>query len=234
MIRVATGLPLDAGAARVALDDSERHHLRVRRVAVDAPVEVLDGQGAVASGRLAADDGAWYVAVDTVRRIPRPAPLVLLVGAGDRDRMAGLVEKAQELGVTRLVPVLTAAAASVATRVRDRHVEKLERRALEAMKQSGAAWRIRIDAPVELAAALTAVDTPCRWVADVAGGAPPRVAPDAGATVLVGPEGGLTADEVAQARAAGFVSVRLAPHVLRFDTAALAAAALISVDREGP
>jgi 16S rRNA (uracil1498-N3)-methyltransferase len=234
VIRVTSGVPLGAGTERVALDDAERHHLRVRRVAVDTPVEVLDGQGGVASGRLASAHGGWYVAVDSIRHAPEPAPLVLLVGAGDRDRMAGLVEKAQELGVTRLVPVLTAAAASVATRMRDRHLDKLERRAVEAMKQSGAPWRVRIEAPIDLAAELAGVDTAHRWVADIAGGAPPRVPGIAGVTVLVGPEGGLTGGELAEASAAGFVPVRLGLHVLRFDTAAVAALALISVDREGP
>jgi 16S rRNA (uracil1498-N3)-methyltransferase len=173
VIRVTTGSPLVVGTERVALDDSERHHLRVRRAAIDTAVEVLDGQGGVASGRLASADGAWYVAVDSIRHVPPPPPLVLLVGAGDRDRMAGLVEKAQELGVTRVVPVLTAAAVGVATRVRDRHLDKFERRAIEAMKQSGAPWRLGIEAPIELAAALSAVDTAHRWVADIAGTAAP-------------------------------------------------------------
>jgi 16S rRNA (uracil1498-N3)-methyltransferase len=102
------------------------------------------------------------------------------------------------------------------------------------MKQSGAPWRLGIEAPIELAAALSAVDTAHRWVADIAGTAPPRVPGTSGATVLVGPEGGLTGDERARAIAAGFVPVRLGPRVLRFDTAAVAALALISVDREEP
>lgn len=226
--------PLPDRPERVTLDDSEGHHLRVRRATAGNTVEVLDGRGRIGTGRLAGGPGGWVVELDTVRLVPRPAPLVLLVGAGDRERMADLVEKAQELGVTELVPVLTERAASVAGRVRASHLSRLARRAAEALKQSGSAWLLALREPVPLDQALATVTAPVRWLADTGGEAPGAVEPNEGAAVVVGPEGGLTVSEREAVLAAGFRPVRLGPHVLRFDTAAVIAAAFLSVHREQP
>ena len=216
---------LAAGPERQgALAEGEEHHLRVRRAREGDPVEVRDGVGLIGSGRLVRQDSGWRVDVETSRVVGRPPPLALAGGAGDRERFEWLVEKATELGATAVIPVDTEFTAAVATRVRGQHTPKLQRRALEALKQCGAAWVPEIRDPAPLIAVLAGDGGGHRWLADPAGD-PPGKAP-APTTILIGPEGGLTAAERAAALAAGYRPVRLGPHVLRFETAAVAAAAI--------
>jgi 16S rRNA (uracil1498-N3)-methyltransferase len=226
VIRAIVAAPVGPGADRLDLDPRELHHLGVRRVEPGAAIEVVDGRGGRARGHLRVQGRAAWVEVHEVAHDPPPVPLVLLVGAGDRDRFLWLAEKAQELGVTRLVPVVTDRVAGVATRLRAEHLARLVRRAAEALKQSGGAWLMSVESPVELGAALAAAGGGVRWVAAAAGRRPEPVAGPA--TVLVGPEGGLTAAELEAAAGAGFVPVALGARTLRFETAALAAASVIT------
>jgi 16S rRNA (uracil1498-N3)-methyltransferase len=221
IVLVAAGERPVAGVT-LPLDEAEAHHLRVRRPDAETHVEVRDGAGLVGRGVVRiAGKGAVVVLEHAERRLP-PEPLCLAVGAGDRERFTWLVEKAAELGVTDIVPLETERTASVATRVRGAAVEKLRRRALEAVKQCGAAWAPKVHDPMPLEAFLAEERRGERWLADAAGSAP-TLAPSE-VTVVVGPEGGLTERERAAAIAAGYRPVRLGPHTLRFETAALAAA----------
>lgn len=206
------------------LRDGEAHHLQVRRAEPGEAVELRDGEGLVGQGTLAHSGKTWRVEVTATERVAPPPPLVLAVGAGDRDRFAWVVEKATELGVTAVVPLECERTAGVATRVRPRHLERLRRHALEAVKQSGAAWATRVDEPAPLDTLVgRAADGP-RWLADAEGGPPPVIA-DAPLTIVIGPEGGLTPAERERLITAGYVAIRLAAHTLRFETAAVAAAA---------
>lgn len=210
--------------------DDERHHLRVRRVDAGQQVRLLDGHGAVAEGTLG--PAGERVHVDEVSWVEPPTPLRLLIGGGDRDRFGWLVEKAAELGVTDVVPLITDHSRSVGSRVQVGHVARLQRRAREAIKQSGAAWAPRVHAPAELAEALDRVTSAAGWLADVAGESPSGKGswPD---WVVVGPEGGLTSAERTMVLGAGAVPIRLGPHVMRFETAALAAAVLARIHPRG-
>ena len=143
MHRVVVAGPLAAGR-ELKLAEEEAHHLRVRRAQAGDPVEALDGQGGVGSGTLVVRGREWLVAIERIASVPRPPGLVLMVGAGDRDRFAWLVEKAVELGVTDLVPLATERSAQVATRIREGQRDRLERRAIEALKQCGGAWVLSI------------------------------------------------------------------------------------------
>ena len=102
----------------VALAEGEEHHLRVRRAQDGARVDLRDGAGLIGTGRLLRRGRGWTVEVHAARRVGRTAPLVLAVGAGDRERFEWLVEKATELGVTCVVPIETERAVAVATRLR--------------------------------------------------------------------------------------------------------------------
>lgn len=217
----------------VPLSPAEAHHVRVRRRGEATVVELRDGEGLVGDGLLRGEDDALEVLVERAERIPRPAPLRLAVGAGDRDRFAWLVEKATELGVTEIIPLETERTAGVASRVRGPHVERLRRRALEAVKQCGAAWAPAVHETMPLAAFLARPPEGPRWLADARGEPPPYGFGAGALTVLVGPEGGLSDGELGLARAAGFEPVRLGGQVLRFETAAIAAAACAAVARIG-
>lgn len=220
-----------APGAWAELYQDEAHHLQVRRARAGDQVSVHDGAGLVGRGQVFERDGAWVVQVQSVERWARPAELVLAVGAGDRDRFAWLVEKAVELGVTSVVPLETATTAGVATRVRERHLPKLRRLALEAIKQCGAAWATTVEAPTTLADFARRPREGPGWLADPAGEPPAARIGSAPLSVVVGPEGGLGEAERAVLREAGFLSTALGAHTLRFETAALAAAAVAAAAR---
>jgi 16S rRNA (uracil1498-N3)-methyltransferase len=172
------------------------------------------------------------VEVGAVRRVPDPPRFTLIVGAGDKERFGWLAEKAAELGVTDLVPLKTERTRSVAAGIREGHVQALQRRARQAIKQSRAGWAPRVHPPEGVReAAKRAGSAPLRWLADPNAEPPPALPPGEPITVVVGPEGGLIDAERQVFLAAEFHPVRLAPDLLRFETAALAAAAVVASQR---
>ncbi len=214
-----------------SLRDGEAHHLQVRRAEPGEAVELRDGEGLVGSGTLRWNGKVWSVEVEVMDRVGPPPPLELAVGAGDRERFAWVVEKATELGVTAVVPLESERTAGVSSRVRPQHLDRLRRHALEAVKQSGAAWASRVEQPVSLETLLAKETNGARWLADAEGRPAPAVLGDAPLTVVIGPEGGLTPAERQRLLAAGFQGIRLATHTLRFETAAVAAAAVAMAGR---
>jgi 16S rRNA (uracil1498-N3)-methyltransferase len=214
----------------VELDAEEAHHLRVRRLAGGEEVELRDGAGLVAHGRLRWEAKRALVEVTDAFERPRPPRVTLAVGAGDKDRFGWLCEKAAELDVTDVQPVVTTLTTGVATRVRAEQVERYRRRAREATKQCGAAWAPVVHDPVSLVQLPREPDG-LRWLADPRGGLPPASLGAEPVTVVIGPEGGLTDQERRILLDAGYEPVRLGPHVLRFETAALAAAAAVGLAR---
>jgi 16S rRNA (uracil1498-N3)-methyltransferase len=225
MMRVLVGRAGGAGAQSGSLLEGEEHHLRVRRAAEGDIVEVRDGEGLLGTGRLARQGKGWAVEVTDAERAPRPARLTLAVAAGDRDRFEWVVEKATELGVSSIIPLETERTAGVASRVRSQHLDRFRRQALESVKQSGAAWAARVEEPLSLGDLAARPLEGQGWVAEASGGAVPAAVGTAPLTVVVGPEGGLTTGELDRLQGAGYVPVRLGPHTLRFETAAIVAAA---------
>ncbi len=224
MIRVLLERGGVAGG-RGSLLEGEAHHLRVRRAEDGESVEVRDGEGLIGLGRLVRVGKSWDVEVISAERAPRAADLALVVGAGDRDRFAWMVEKATELGVTSVVPLETERTPAVASRLRPPHLERLRRHALEVVKQSGAAWATEVLEPVSLGELVGRPLVGKGWVADSSGATVPAVLGENPLTVVIGPEGGFTGGELDRLRSAGYRAVSLGPHTLRFETAAIAAAA---------
>jgi len=216
---------------RASLDENETHHLRVRRARQHDKVEVLDGAGLFGTGELVKVSGDWMVEIQSAEQESLQPALLLAVAAGDRERFSWMVEKAVELGVSAIVPLQTERTAGVASRLRDAHIRKLQRLALEATKQCGAVWAPLVEAPVPLAD-FTARPLHGRgWLADSAGAPPPSTLDQTPLTVLIGPEGGFTGDERAALLVAGYRPVSLGSHTLRFETAALAAIAAATTAR---
>jgi 16S rRNA (uracil1498-N3)-methyltransferase len=225
--------PFTAGGV-VILDAAEAHHLRVRRIPDGATVRLVDGRGAVATARLALEREVVAARVVAATTVAPPPVTELLVGAGDRDRFLLLVEKATELGATRLVPVVTERAIQVASRFQAPHVEKAVLRAREALKQCGGAWVPGVVSPLALSEAVRAAPAgTLRLVADAEGGPLPMIREADQVQWLIGPEGGLSEAETSAVRSAGFRPVALGRATLRFDTAALAALALTAQARLG-
>ena len=140
-----------------------------------------------------------------------------------KGRVDWLIEKAVELGVARLVPVITQR-----TIVDKLNLERMRSHIIEAAEQCGRTALADIDEPVKLDAFLKARD-PDRtlYFADETGGGRPDDAFATGkASILTGPEGGFTPEEAASIRAApNATAIGLGPRILRAETAALAAVA---------
>lgn len=223
MIAVLARAGSIAPGARLVLEEEEARHVAVRRAKDGEAVTVLDGAGTRGYGRLVRWADGFVVDVERVAQDPLPPSVTLAVGAGDRDRFALVAEQAAQFGATRIVPVESERTRAVATRLRDSHLDRIRRRAREALKQCGASWEPEIAPPVALELMLPALGPGERWLADHAGQGTPALGPETPLIILVGPEGGFTAAERDLALQAGFVPVRVGPHILRFDTAALAA-----------
>ncbi len=126
-----------------------------------------------------------------------------------------------------MVPLETERTAGVASRLRAAQVDRLRRLSLEVLKQCGSAWATEVADPVSLAGLIAGARDGVRWLAE-AGGSPPPAELDAGpVTVVVGPEGGLTADEVHGLAGAGALVASLGPRLLRTETAGAVAVALL-------
>jgi 16S rRNA (uracil1498-N3)-methyltransferase len=222
MILLARPGELVAGT-EIELAEEEAHHLRVRRIDLTEPVRLVDGAGGAAAATLRASGKRLLAAVGPVQQHPRAAEVVIGVAAGDKDRFGLVVEKAAELGVARVIPLATEHSATVATRIRSSQLPKLQRRALEAIKQSGAFWAPVVAEPMTPYHFATAPWSGARWLGDAAGAPPRALGPGEAVTVAIGPEGGFTTEERAALREGGFTPARFGPEILRFETAAIAA-----------
>ena len=219
---------------RIALEGPEAHHLtRVRRAGIGAEVEVFDGLGGLASGRIV-EVGRDRVAIAVEVRGAAPGPPlpeVTLASAFPKgDRVEWLVEKATELGVARLVPLRTARSV---VDPRSAKLDRLRRRVIEACKQSGRNHLMAIEEPIGWDELIRSADDPARLVADPDGGGFEPADRAGRATIAVGPEGGLTDEELGGAADRGWRSVGLGPHVLRIETAAVAACACLMLNARG-
>jgi 16S rRNA (uracil1498-N3)-methyltransferase len=200
---------------------NDRHHLeRVLRVRPGDAVVVSDGAGRWREGTLG-DAGAVDPTGEVASSV-ESTPAVTVAFAltkGERPELA--VQKLTELGADVIIPF--AAARSVVRWDDDRaagHVERLRRVAREASMQCRRSWLPTVE---DLATFAAVTARPGAAIAD-AGGDPPSLDRP---TILVGPEGGWTDDE----RTCGLPTVGLGPHVLRAETAAMAAASLLSALR---
>jgi len=223
-----TGAPL-------VLDGPEGHHAaRVRRVRPGERVDVTDGAGNLAECVVdALDADVVRLAVLARRTVPAPSPRVVVAQAlpkGDRGELA--VEMLTEVGVDVVVPW---SAARCVTQWRgergQRSLEKWRSHAREAAKQARRAWLPEVRAAASTADVAALLGTASLGVvlhesADepLAGLAVPA---DGEVVLVVGPEGGITGDEVDAFRSAGARVVRLGDSVLRASTAGTAAAAVV-------
>ncbi|HKB40073.1 MAG TPA: RsmE family RNA methyltransferase [Gemmataceae bacterium] len=135
------------------------------------------------------------------------------------DRAQFLVEKLTELGVTRFVPLTTARSV---VEPREAKQEKLQRYVIEASKQCGRNVLMQIASPAEWSTYCGRADLPpLRVLAHPGGMALSSLAKGVDTALAVGPEGGLTDEEVEASRAAGWRVVGLGPRILRVETAAV-------------
>jgi len=223
--RLHVAPPLSAGVL-VTLDAGQANYLgNVLRLKPGDQVLLFDGvSGEWLASVAEAGKKRMSLAVAQPTRPQEAVPdLALAFAPIKKGRVDWLVEKAVELGVARLQPVITQR-----TIVDKLNLERMRAHIVEAAEQCGRTSLASIDAPVRLDAFLRGLD-PGRalYFADETGGVPATTAFARGpATILTGPEGGFTPDEAQAIRAAPHAkAISLGPRILRAETAALAAVA---------
>lgn len=206
------------------LSSDDAHHLfRVMRLRDGEPVTVSDGAG---QWRLTHVAGQALVPAGEVLQEPTPPPLTIASAIPKGDRLEWMVQKLTELDVSEIVLLHCARSAVRWDQAKAaRQLPRLERVAREASMQSRRVWLPTLTGPVAFDAIAARVDA---VIADPSG---TPLTPSAATTtrsgrftVIIGPEGGLTDDELA----AGPALVSLGARILRVETAALVAAVCFS------
>lgn len=210
MVRV---LRLDAGTRVIAVDPE----------GWDLTVEVTRADARGVEGRVLARER---------RRVEPPVRVVLAQGLPKADKMDWVVQKCTEAGVGEVLPVLAARTVVNPAGKEEARRERWRRIAREAAEQSGRAAVPEVGPVCGLAAAASRLgdldlflvpweEEQSRGIRTVLRAAAASTAPPRSVGILVGPEGGLTRDEVDLARRHGAVPVTLGPRLLRTETAGL-------------
>jgi 16S rRNA (uracil1498-N3)-methyltransferase len=214
------GVP--AGSALVITGDEANHAARVKRLRSGETITLFDARGTVADARvLRAETGKrahLEVEVGPLRQIPPVTPRVEVWSPPPKgDRLETMIDQLSQLGVAAWRPLRTARAERDVFRP-----DKLQRVAIEAAKQCGRAWALELGDWADFAEAL---DDPRAVVAHATGRPSDPAAEDT--VLLLGPEGGWTTEELERTRATGRSVRRFGVHVMRIETAAVAAAACL-------
>ncbi len=231
LIRVHVESPLTQGHCVEIRGAAVAHILRVLRLGAGDPLTLFNGDGVDYPSRIKAlRKGAIEAEVlgTRVARPESPLALTLVQGLARSERMDLVVQKATELGVTAIVPVVTLrSVVKLDAETRARKLAHWRGISIAACEQCGRARLPTIAEPQPLA----------QWLQQQATAGTHRIllAPDApqalvaaatgarSAELLVGPEGGLEDSERDAALAVGYLACRLGPRVLRSETAAVAA-----------
>lgn len=220
----------------VELSEGAAHHASVKRLSVGDPVRLTSGDGrrvqATITG-LAKRRLVVSTVGETVEQVPAPLHVELWAPVGDRERMLWLAEKATELALGTWHPIVYQRSRSVSPRGEgEAFREKVRSRMISALEQSGGAWLPEVLTETTLDQALANAQPTNRILLDPAGDPLPEMLSrftDHGSrfTISLGPEGGLTADERDSFLSVGWRPASLGPNVLRFETAAVAALAIV-------
>ena len=235
--RLFVAAPLGQGAA-VTLDAAQVHYLvSVLRMTPGDPVLTFNGMDGEWKARLTGTGKRNAALAVEARTRPQPQPgnLQYLFSPLKRARLDYMVQKAVEMGVSRLCPVIMRR--TQAERVK---LDRMRANAIEAAEQCGILTIPEIVAPLDFAAAIAALGPSCHLVfcdEEAPCGDPvAALRTDLGEThgngpelaVLIGPEGGFGEEErAALARRPRTSRIALGPRILRADTAAVAALAIV-------
>lgn len=225
--------PAQIQANQITLHEDETHHLtRVLRLSAGATVYAFDGCGHEYECTVA-NTGKHAATLDIQRAltdaVDSPLQLTLAQALVKGDKFDLIVQKATELGVTRIAPLITENSDIRKAEERAEHkLTRWRRIALEAVKQCGRRRLVEITEPQSFAAFCATTDSEARWLLAERAGQPLPFTPQARVSlaVAVGPEGGWSDAELALARQHQFTLLQLGRRILRTETAAIVAATL--------
>lgn len=215
-----------SGIAELHGDDA-KHLTRVLRVEPGQIYQISDNEHLYLAEVESATKGTVRFRVREKQPAPPPGPELILCAALIKfDHFEWMIEKATELGVTRIVPVEATRSERGLEKAALKRLERWRKIALEASQQSRRVRMPEVTEPVAFREAV-AVEADRRYFADEEGGEPITPARGASVAILIGPEGGWTDSE--RAEASNWQPVTLAANVLRAETAALAALAQVTL-----
>jgi 16S rRNA (uracil1498-N3)-methyltransferase len=217
---------------RAALVGEHADHLiRVLRARVGEEFDIADGQS-VRRGRITSvKDNRVEFQLGEATPAAAMVEITLVLSIFKFDRMEWAIEKCTELGVSRIVPLISRRTDSHLASASTKRVERWQRIARQAAEQSRRATPPEIAAPIKLSEALNlsgslriilAESEEQTLLRDVV---KPEVASN-GIVLAIGPEGGWTEDELRAFQQAGWISASLGNNILRAETAAIAALAV--------
>ncbi|MFT3686963.1 MAG: RsmE family RNA methyltransferase [Phycisphaerales bacterium] len=222
--------PPPAGNTLTLTDEEAWHAVAVKRLQAGDTVELLDGRGTVATAAVTATEkskrgASIALRIERVEQRPPVSPRVEIWSAVPKaDRAAQMIDQLAQAGAAVWRPLISERSVTDA----DAKLDRLTRIAAEASKQCGRPWHMTLDAPRTIAdAAAWAAAHPATTLVTDGAGLPAASAAPVHLTrfvVLVGAEGGFTESELTSLKAAGATPLRLGPHILRTETAAVAAA----------
>ena len=235
LTRVYVDTPVAAGKPVVVAGSAANHITRVLRLRSGDALTVFDGSGGEFGARIEEfRKDTVVVSVEDHRALDRESPLTLTLaqGVSRGERMDWIIQKATELGASRIVPVFTKRSV---VRLDDKQAErKLQHwRAITvaACEQCGRNRLPDLVTPVDFFDVLpeSFAQGATRLLLSPSGDLRIDDLRDiqTGVTVLIGPEGGLDEVEQDSALRAGFKAVRMGPRVLRTETAAIAALTIL-------
>ncbi|MEO8591001.1 MAG: RsmE family RNA methyltransferase [Flavobacteriales bacterium] len=226
----------ELGTDLIELPEEEAHHATaVLRLTVGEHVGLLDGKGTRAEAELMEVTKRRCLAQVRTRVVhpPERAARIHLAVAPTKqmDRYEWFVEKAVEIGVDRITPLITDRTERSKLRI-----DRLLRVAVSAMKQSQRTWLPRIDELTTLQAVIAEVSNKGQRYFGWCQSEPPPLmtayAPTSDALVLIGPEGDFSPEEAALLGEYAFTAVSLGQARLRTETAALAACSWMSLAQQ--
>ena len=216
-------------------EEESRHCVRVLRLGAGDPVTLTDGRGTLYHGRIADERGrCCTISIERIEERFEPLPYRLTMAVAptkNADRYEWFLEKATEVGVSRIVPLLTDHS--------ERRIfkpERSEKVITAAMKQSLKAYRPQLDPLTPFAALVAEATAGRRFIAHCEAPHGPAgkpflasvLRPGEEATILIGPEGDFSTAEIDAALAAGFEEISLGTQRLRTETAAVAATVMVA------
>lgn len=216
--------------------EEAKHACRVLRLRAGEKIEALDGKGGRFLAQIAQLNDAGGM-VEILEKLPSNEShlhLTVYQGIPKADKLELLAQKLTELGVARLVPVrMERSVVKVDAREAEKRTQRLERIAQEAVKQCGRALPMEICNAMDFSQALKDLQScECAMVPwEAASGTRIRdiFAARPGALrlgIVIGPEGGISQNEMERMQQTGALPVTLGPRILRTETAAIAASAL--------
>jgi 16S rRNA (uracil1498-N3)-methyltransferase len=224
-----------AAQGTLAVEGAAHHYLfHVHRLREGAALEVFDGKGRAFAARVAQlSETAAQLTLDAPVEALAVRPVTVLQGMPKADKLELVVQKTSELWATALVPVFCERSVVKPASGDEKKLARWQKIADESARQCGRSAVLEVRASVSLLEALRALDGAALLVLDedesrrTLSTAVRALPADRALAIAVGPEGGFSDAERTQLDAAGAQRVTLGPLVLRTETAALAALAVV-------